>query len=427
VASVSAAAASAEPVAAAPTLVPLHRDPQFRRFWVGQTISVLGDQVSALAIPLTAILALHASALQVGVLASLAWLPHLLFSLPAGVWIDRRPHRRINMILADFGRAAALATVAVTWWLGVLTIWQLLAVAFAVGALTVFFDLSYSQFFVALVQREQFVDANSKLSTSRSVSYIAGPSIAGFLVQVFSAPVALLGDAFSFVGSALALRGIDVVEPEVGPRGPVRRDLADGFRFVRHQPLLRAGVLCTSTINFFSFLLFAIFVLYASRTLGLSPATIGIVLGTASIGALAGALIAPRVGRRIGIGRAVVVGSVLFPAPMALFPLAHGPHWLSASMLLVGEFLASVGVMLFDVNQNALMAMVTPNEIRSRVVGVTRFFNYGVRPIGDLLGGVLGAAIGLRPTLWISVLGCLLGVFFLLASPMPHTREEDLL
>jgi MFS family permease len=427
VASVSAAAASAEPVAAAPTLVPLHRDPQFRRFWVGQTISVLGDQVSALAIPLTAVLALNASALQVGVLASLAWLPHLLFSLPAGVWIDRRPHRRVNMILADFGRAAALATVAVAWWLGALTIWQLLAVAFSVGALTVFFDLSYSQFFVALVRREQFVDANSKLSTSRSVSYIAGPSIAGFLVQVFSAPVALLGDAFSFVGSALALRGIDVVEPEVGPRGPVRRDLADGFRFVRHQPLLRASVLCTSTINFFNFLLFAIFVLYASRTLGLSPATIGIVLGTASIGALAGALIAPRVGRRIGIGRAVVVGSVLFPAPMALFPLAHGPHWLSASMLLVGEFLASVGVMLFDVNQNALMAMVTPNEIRSRVVGVTRFFNYGVRPIGALLGGVLGAAIGLRPTLWISVLGCLLGVFFLLASPMPHTREEDLI
>jgi MFS family permease len=427
VASVSAAAATAEPAAAAPTLVPLHRDPQFRRFWVGQTISVLGDQVSALAIPLTAVLALHASALQVGVLASLAWLPHLLFSLPAGVWIDRRPHRRVNMILADFGRAAALATVAVTWWLGALTIWQLLAVAFAVGALTVFFDLSYSQFFVALVRREQFVDANSKLSTSRSVSYIAGPSIAGFLVQAFSAPVALLGDAFSFVGSALALRGIDVVEPEIGPRGPVRRDLADGFRFVRHQPLLRAGVLCTSTINFFNFLLFAIFVLYASRTLGLSPATIGIVLGTASIGALAGALIAPRIGRRIGIGRAVVVGSVLFPAPMALFPLAHGPHWLSASMLLVGEFFASVGVMLFDVNQNALMAMVTPNEIRSRVVGVTRFFNYGVRPIGALLGGVLGAAIGLRPTLWISVLGCLLGVFFLLASPMPHTREEDLI
>jgi predicted MFS family arabinose efflux permease len=423
---VSAAVATAEPAAAAPTLVPLHREPRFRRFWIGQTASVFGDQVSALAIPLTAVLALHASTFQVGLLASLAWLPHLVFSLPAGVWIDRRPHRRRNMIAADIGRALALATVPVAWWLGALTIWQLLAVAFAVGALTVLFDLSYSFFFVALVPREQYVDANSKLSTSRSVSYIGGPSVAGLLVQILSAPVALLADALSFVGSAAALRGLEVPEPEIGERDSVRRELRAGFRFLWRQPLLRAGVLCTSTINFFNFLLFAIFVLYASRTLGLSPATIGIVLGTAAVGGLAGALVAPRIGRRLGIGRTVVIGAVLFPAPMALFPLAQGPQWLSASMLLVGEFVASVGVMLFDVNQNALMAMVIPNEIRSRVAGVIRFFNYGVRPIGAFLGGVLGAAIGLRPTLWISVLGCLLGVFFLLASPMPHTREEDL-
>jgi MFS family permease len=190
--------------------------------------------------------------------------------------------------------------------------------------------------------------------------------------------------------------------------------------------VLRAGVACTSIINFFSFFIFAIFVLYASRSLDLSAAAIGVILGAASFGALAGALIAPRVGRRLGIGRAVVLGAVLFPAPMALFPLAHGGHWLSASMLLAGEFLASVGVMIFDVNQNSLSAMIMPNEVRSRVVGVSRFFNYGTRPFGALLGGVLGATIGLRPTLWIGVLGCLLGVFFLLASPMPQMREEDL-
>ena len=153
------------------------------RFWIGQTISVFGDQISALAIPLTAILALDASALQVGILASLAWLPHLLFSLPAGVWIDRRANRRRNMIVADVLRAAALATIPVAWWLGALTIWQLLAVAFAVGALTVFFDLSSASFFVALVHRTQYVDANSKLSTTRSLSYIAGPTTAGLLVQ----------------------------------------------------------------------------------------------------------------------------------------------------------------------------------------------------------------------------------------------------
>ena len=406
---------------------PLTRQPLFVRFWIGQSISVFGDQISALAIPLTAVLALNASALEVGILTAMAWLPHLVFSLPAGVWIDRRAHRRRNMIVVDILRSAALATIPVAWWLGALTMWQLVAVAFAVGGLTVVFDLSNASFFVALVHRSQYVDANSKFSTTRSLSYIAGPSTAGFLVQVLTAPVAIAADALSFVVSALALRGVKVHEPAVEPSdSSARADLREGFRYLAHEPVLRASVACTSIINFFSFFVFAIFVLYASRTLGLSAGVIGVVLGAASVGALGGALIAPRVGRRLGIGRAVVLGAVLFPAPMALFPLAHGDPWLAASLLLAGEFLASVGVMIFDVNQNSLMLMLIPHEVRSRVVGVSRFFNYGTRPFGALLGGVLGSAIGLRPTLWVGVLGCLLGVFFLLASPMPQMREEDL-
>ena len=218
-----------------------------------------------------------------------------------------------------------------------------------------------------------------------------------------------------------------VAEPEVERNGSsARQDLREGFRYLAQEKVLRASVACTSTINFFSFFIFAIFVLYASRTLGLGAGAIGLILGAASFGALAGALIAPRVGRRLGIGRAVVVGSILFPAPMVLFPLAHGSHWLSGSMLLAGEFLASVGVMIFDVNQNSLLAILIPQAVRSRVVGVSRFFNYGTRPFGALLGGVLGTAIGLRPTLWIAVAGCLLGAVFLLFSPMPGIREEDL-
>ena len=392
--------------AQAPPQPPLTRQPAFVRFWAGQSISVFGDQISALAIPLTAVLALDASALEVGILTALAWLPHLLFSLPAGVWIDRRAHRRENMIVADLLRGLALATIPVAWWLGALTIWHLLAVAFAVGAMTVFFDLSSVSFFVALVHRSQYVDANSKISTTRSLSYIAGPSTAGLLVQVFTAPVALLADALSFLVSAFALRGVHAKEPRVDRNGTsARADLAAGFRYLVREPVIRAGVACTSIINFFSFFIFAIFVLYASRTLGLSAAAIGLILGAASFGALAGAVIAPRVGRRLGIGRAVVLGSVLFPAPMALFPLAHGDPWLAGSMLLAGEFLSSVGVMIFDVNQNSLQAMVIPDAVRSRIAGVSRFFNYGTRPFGALLGGVLGTAIGLRPTLWIAVVG----------------------
>ena len=407
-------------------LTPLHRQPLFLRFWSAQTISVFGDQISALAIPLTAILVLDASAFEVGLLTAMTWLPHLVFALPAGVWIDARPHRRRMMIAADLLRAAALATLPIAWWLGGLTVWQLLAVTFAVGALTVCFDLANVNFVLALVHRAQYVEAQGKMMTTRSLSYIAGPSVAGFLVQVLGAPVALLVDACSFLGSAFALRGTRVQEPEVErPDTPARRRLAEGFHRLFGDALLRGSLFCTSTINFFNFFLAAIFVLYASRTLGLSAGTIGIVLGVGAVGALVGAVIAPRVGRRIGIGRAVIVGAILFPAPMALFPLASG-HDLAIAMLLVGEFLASIGVMIFDVNQNSVIALATPDALRTRVFGAYRFVNYGTRPVGALLGGVLGGVIGLRETLWISVIGSSLGVLFLLFSPMPRVREEDL-
>jgi MFS family permease len=410
-----------------PRLTPLHRQPVFLRYWSAQTVSVFGDQVSALAIPLTAILVLDASAFEVGVLTAMAWLPHLIFALPAGVWIDARPHRRRMMIAADLLRAAALATLPIAYWLGGLTIWQLFAVTFAVGALSCCFDLASVSFVVALVHRAQYVEAQGRMMTTRSLSYIAGPSAAGFLVQVFGAPVALLADAGSFVYSAWALGGTRVEEHDVArPETRSLTRLAEGFRYLFGDALLRGSLLCTSTINFFNFFLAAIFVLFATRELGLSAATIGIVLGVAAVGALAGAVIAPRVGRRIGIGRAVIVGAILFPVPLALFPLAYGSEELVIAMLLVGEFLASVGVMIFDVNQNAVLALATPESLRTRVFGAYRFVNYGTRPIGALLGGILGGVIGLRETLWLSVIGSSLGVLFLLFSPMPGVREEDL-
>jgi MFS family permease len=335
---VTAAAASDPAAAAAAPFVPLHRDRAFRRFWAASTISVFGDQVSALAIPLIAVIALHASPAELGVLTSLAWLPHLLFSLPAGVWVDRRPVRRRVMIAADWLRATALASIPLAWWLNALTIRQLLGVAFTVGGLTVFFDLANAAYFVGLVRREQYIEANSRLSQSRSVAYIAGPSTAGVLVQALTAPVAVVVDAVSFVFSALMLQRTPVAEPPSASREePARTQLAEGFCFLRHHAVLRAGVLCTSTINFFNFFFLAIFVLFANRTLGLSAATIGIVLGVGAVGALVGAFVAPRIGRLVGIGRAVVIGAVLFPAPLALFPLAQGPKWLEASMLLIGE------------------------------------------------------------------------------------------
>jgi len=423
-----AMAAATEPAAAEQPaeLVPLHRQPLFVRYWAARTVSVFGDQVSALAIPLTAVLVLHASAFEVGLLTAMAWLPELLFALPAGVWVDSRAKRRRLMVVTDLLRAAVLATLPLAWWLAELTFWHLLAVTFTVGALTVFFDLSGTNFFVALVQRRQYVEAQSRLSTSRSTSYIAGPSIAGFLVQVLGAPVALLADAGSFVVSALFLRQTNVAEPPVEPTTErALRRMGAAFRHLVDDPLLRASLLCTATINFFNFVLLGIFVLYASRTLGLSAGTIGIVMGAGAFGGLFGALIAPRVGRTLGTGRAVVAGAILFPGALALIPLAHGSHALAGGMLLAAEFFASVGVMVFDINQNALLALHIPDAIRSRIVGAYRFVNYGTRPVGAVLGGVLGSVIGIRETLWFAVLGGMLGVLFLVGSPLPRARQEE--
>ena len=389
-------------------------------------ISVLGDQVSALALPLAAVLTLHASAAQMGVLSAAVWAPHLVFSIVAGAWVDRRTRRRSLLVAMDLGRAAALATIPAAYALGALTMAQLYAVAFAVGSLTVVFDVANSTFFPLVVRRDQIVDAQSRLSTSRSASYIAGPALAGFLVQALRAPVALLADALSFLGSAFFISRIAVEEPPLasGVDGePLRRRLAEGFRFLLGQPILRAGIGCTSTINFFNLAFNAIVVLYMSRELGLSAGVIGAVLSAGAVGALVGAVLAPRVERRIGIGPAIVAGAVLFPAPLLLFPLARGPEWAVVTLLVVGELFAAFGVMIFDVNQNSLWFLLTPYELRARATGSSRTLTYGVRPLGALAGGALGALLGLRPALWITGAGALLGVVWLLFSPTLAVRE----
>jgi len=404
---------------------PLLRQRPFRRLWIGESVSFVGDQVSLLALPLVGVLTLDASAAEMGLLTALGWAPHLLFSLFAGAWIDLRARRRPIMIAADLGRAALLGTIPLAGALGALTIEQLYAVTFLVGVLTVYFDLCWTSFLVAVVPRRQLVDANSKLNVSRSVSLIAGPSLAGGLVQALSAPVAILVDGISFVVSAVFLRSIDAQELPLERRhdeGAMRR-LREGMRFLAGHPVLRAGVACTSTLNFFTMIWFAIFVLYASRELGLSAGAIGLILGVGAFGGLLGALVAARIGARIGIGPAIVLGAVLFPAPTVLFPLASGPEWSRAAFLLAGEFFASVGVMVFDVNQNSLNVLLTPHRLRARIAGASRFFNYGTRPLGALAGGALGEAIGLRPTIWIGVAGSLLAVVFLLISPMRGIKE----
>ena len=407
-----------------PEAPPLRKQPEFLKLWAAQSISQLGDQVTYLALPLVAVLTLDASAAQMGLLTAAELMPHLLFSLAAGVWIERQRTRRRLMIVADLVRFGVLVSVPLAAAFDLLTFPQLYAVGFAAGTCAVLFDISWATLFVSVVPRRDVVEANSKLSMSRALSYVAGPSLAGFLVQALSAPVTLLVDAFSFLTSALFLRRIRVEEPPVETDGQesVVQSLRSGLRYVLRDELIRPELLCTATINLFNFVFFAVFILFATEELGVSPGVLGVTLGIGAVGGIIGALAAVRLERVIGIGPAFTLGCVLFPAPLVLVPIATGSELVIALMLGTAEFLSAVGVMILDVNGNSLMLLRTPDRLRSRMSGTYRFVNYGVRPLGALIGGALGTTIGLEATLWIGVVGALGGVVWLVFSPIPRLR-----
>ena len=399
----------------------LRENAVFRRFWLGQSVSLFGDQITLIALPLTAVLVLHANAAQMGYLIAAELVPNLLFSLHAGAWVDRRGRRRQTMIATDLGRAALIATVPIAYAFDVLTIEQLYVVAFLSGTLTVLFFVANAAFFVAVVSREHYVGANSLLYGSRAFSFVAGPSIGGLLVQLLKAPFALVVDAVSYLLSAAYLGSISPEEPptEEAEHGHVTQ----GARYILGTSWIRASLLATATINLFNFVFHALFILYAVRSLHVRPGTLGLVLGAGAVGGVIGSVITGRLGRRIGIGPVFVLGCIVFPAPLILVPLAGGPHWLVLAMLGLAEFGSGLGVMILDISAASIRAALVPDRLRSRVSGAYMVVNNGVRPIGSLVGGLLGSSIGLRPTLWIAVGGAMAGFLWLLPSPLPRMRE----
>ncbi len=406
-----------------PSLPPLLRDRAFRRYWSGATVSLLGDRISGLAVPLAAIISLHAGPSQMGALTAASLVPALLFSVPLGVWVDRSQSKRRLMIAADILRAVLISFIPAAFLLGHLSLTELYAVAFLVGSLGLLFQLAQNSLFPALVEREQYVDASALLQGSRAVSYLAGPSRGGFLVQVLSAPIAVLFDALSYLASALALLGISPKEPPPAPRA--KGDGGAGLRFLWGSPILRPALLAVATVNLFNYIFSALFLLYASRTLHVDAALIGLIAGLGAIGTMSGALVASRTSRRIGVGRTFLLGTALFPAPLVLVPLAGGPHLLVLALLLLAEMGSGFGVMLLDISFGALWTASLPDEIRARVNGAFSFVNNGIRPIGALLGGALPTLIGIHGTLWLGALGALLGCLWLLPSPIPSLRNLE--
>jgi MFS family permease len=396
---------------------PLLRDRVFRRYWSASTISMFGDQVSGVALPLAAVLALHAGAAQMGYLTALEWLPSLLFGLPAGAWVDRRGRRRQTMIAADLGRAVLFGSIPVAYALHGLTLMQLLVVTFAAGTLSTGFNVSDGTMFVAIVPEDQYVDGQSLIYGSRALSFVGGPSVGGVLVQVLSAPFAIAADALSFLGSAFFLSRIRPAEPAADEAGgPV---LA-GARFIARSALVRASLISAATINFFNLMFFALALLFAVRELHLRAGLVGLMLGIAAFGSLLGAAVTKRIAARIGAGWTYAAGCLLFTAPLMLWPLAHGGRWQILGMLFAAEFGSGFGVMMLDISIGAIFAAAIPDTLRARVTGAFQAVNYGVRPLGALLGGLLGSALGLRPALWVATLGGVAGAVLVLPTALPR-------
>ena len=408
-----------------PPARPLWRDRRFATYWAGQGISQFGDRITELALPLIAVTTLHASAPTVGLLTAAVWAPNIL-SLFIGSWVDHQLRKKRLLIVADVLRAVVLLSLPLAHWFGVVTMGQLVAVALLAGLGQVLYQTAYPSFFVSLVRRDQFVEANGLLSSTRSVSFVGGPALAGGLIQVFTAPVALVLDALSFVVSALLIGRVKVPERPVDEAedGLLRR-ARDGMRLVLRHPYLRASLACVTTINFFNFVAAALLILFASRELGLSAGGIGLALGIGATGGVLGAVLAGRVTRRLGVGGTICVGAVLFSAPFALLPLAGGTPWMRMGILGLVEFISGFGVMLLDVPLNALQTAVTPDEIRSRVVGAFSSINYGIRPVGAVLGGFLGEWIGIAPTMVLAAAGGTLSILWLMGSPIPGTRTIE--
>jgi MFS family permease len=399
----------------------LRSNANFRRFFLGQSVSMLGDQITGIALPLTAVLALHASAGQMGALTTAYLVPNLLFSLHAGAWVDRRGERRKTMLATDVGRALLIGSVPVAYALGHLTWAQMYVVAFLTGSLSVVFFVAYGAMIQMIVPRDQYVEANALVHGSRAFSFLAGNSVGGVLVQLLRGPYALATDAVSFLCSALFLGRMRIDEPPGAPHES--GGVSAGARWIKNNAIFRSELLGVATINFFNFIFFALFVLYATRSLHVRPATLGLVLGAGSVGTLGGSFITARIARRLGVGRTFVLGCFLFPAPLILVPAAGGPYWLVLGCLFVAEFFSGVGLMLLDIMAGTISAGLIPPTLRSRVSGAFMVVNYGVRPLGTSLGGVLGSTIGLRPTLWIATVGALAGLVWLLPSPVMTLDE----
>jgi MFS family permease len=410
----------AEVSATTPRRRSLWRHGNFMKLWTAHTVTQVGDEITQFALPLTAIITLEATPFQIGLLGTFQFLPFILLTIPAGVWVDRMRRKPI-LIGADLGRALILSSIPIAFLGGWLSIWQLYVVGFLVGCLEVFFDVAYQSYLPSVVDRDQLVEGNAKLELSMSGTTFVGPPIAGFLVEIFRAPIAIFVDAISYLGSAVFLalirRRETVPEPHAAAEAPsMFREAAEGLRYVLGNRYLRAIAPCTGLLNLFGNIGFVVILLYLVEELGLSPSTIGIIFAFGNLGVLVGALSAERIARRIGVGPTIVASAFLSAFPLLLVALA--PREAPAPYLVAGLVLGSFSGVVYNVNQVSLRQAITPERMQGRMNATMRFIVWGTIPIGTLAGGILGGLIGLQATIWVAGIGSIVGFLPVLLSPV---------
>jgi Major Facilitator Superfamily len=397
----------------APTL---WRHADFMKLWVGQTISLFGSALTSLALPLIAAITLKATPVEMGLLAAVGTAPSLLVGLFAGVWVDRY-RRRTLLIVGDIGRALLLSTIPAAALLGILSIVQLYLVGFLSGVLTVCFDVASRSYLPTLIDRRQLVEGNGKLEFSGSLTAVAGPSLAGLVIQAITAPMAIVLDACSYLASALCVSLIR--RREVAPEvvwAPMLTQAREGLGVVCGNPMLRAFAGCLATSNFTSNAFFALYILFGTHELGLNAATLGLVYGIGASGALVGAVLSPGAAARMGVGRAIIVGAFL--GSLEVLPVVFATPRTAVLLLLVSSLLGNFGWVLYNVNATSVRQAVTPMALQGRVNATLSFLVAGMLPLGALAGGTLGQVLGLRDTITLAAVGSVLSFLWVVCSPV---------
>jgi MFS family permease len=393
----------------------LWRQPDFLKFWLGQSAAQLGQQVALVAVPLLATLTLGATPGQMGLLLAAETVPFVLFGLAAGVIVDRSLRRPI-LVGADVARTLVLSALPLVVMAGRLDMAGLYLAAFLLGTAAVFFDVAYQSYLPALVERRQLVEGNGKLESARAIAQIAGPGLGGALLQWVSAPGALAITGLSFAVSASSLLLIgkrEIVRVAVGPVPALATRVMEGLRAVVHDPLLRPIALANAWLNLCGTALLAVFTLYLTRDLHLGPAAYGLVMASAAPGALLGALAAGPAAQRFRPGPVIVASGLLICLALAALPWAHGLAALAAI-----QFVEGFATNVYNINHVAMRQAITPDALLGRVNASMRWLVWGTMPLGALLGGWAGDRLGIPTTLTLAALAHLLTLPILVFSPL---------